>query len=453
MAKVYGNTVGVGGSSLQNIPTDEKYFEIDIDGLISLKPEYRGSVSEAYANGFPYCKSDNGVGLEGSQISELPERIVIPQNINGEEVTGFQKGMFCCNHKVKEVVFPSNSKEIPNGMFREAKNLEKIENTDCIENIGIAAFMKTKVKEGRFPSLLTLGSGAFAYCTNLILIDIGNIETITDSAFQACENLSEVLGGSKVTQIGVYTFTATRRLKNLPFLSNVKSVGQYAFFSSRCDFEEDYDTMVGNGCTFGANATYKQFNTTDYWSNVTFTPCRNPLNSLFHQKDIRWADKVIATYDDGVPLTYGNNGCALVVLAEIYSAFNNVTFESPEEFWLILEDKGLTHLNFKYTEQWCQIANRLGFQTDYISEVSQAALTRIYNGLSQGALIFRSSASTSVDGGHAMLGYGINSKGEMLTSDPSPYCSELGIYENQKTAWHIYKHGSQKCDVVIVTKT
>jgi hypothetical protein len=37
-------------------------------------------------------------------------------------------------------------------------------------------------------------------------------------------------------------------------------------------------------------------------------------------------------------------------------------------------------------------------------------------------------------------------------SDTSEHRYEIGIYENHKSAWHIYKHGSEECDCVIVKK-
>lgn len=437
------------------IETDSKYFDIDYDGIISLKPEYRGNATETYVTKYPFSKSDNGVDKEGSKISELPERIVIPQNVNGEQVTGFQKGMFCHNHRIKEVVLPSNVKSINNGMFREAIHLKKVENTEQIESIGSGAFSWTRVEEVRFPNLKTLGSNSFLNASCLRLIDIGNITSIGASTFQYCENLSEVLGGNSVTTINRVAFMGTRRLKNLPFLANVTSIGDLAFFSSRCDFEGAYSTMVANGCTFGTNATYKQFNDTDYWSSTTFTPCKNSLKSLFHQRDPRWANKNIANYVDenGQPCTYGSNGCAFVTLAEIYSAFENVHFDSPEEFVQILNNKGLLQYDYRYRTQWCQIANGLGYQTELISPMTKEGLQKVYDALAQGALIYKSTMSgTNVDGGHATLAYGINTDGEMLISETSMRCDEIGIYENHKNAWHIYKHGSTECTAVIVKK-
>lgn len=435
-----------------NPSTDEKYFDIDFDGLVSLKPEYRGSPEN---DDYPYAISDIGVGVSGSKNASLPEVIVIPGNIGGEEVRGFQKGIFCGNQRVKEVVLPVGVTSIPNGFAHKAIYMEKLTNAEQVESIGENALSFTRITEANFPGLTTLGDGAFENASCLVEVDLGQITGIGNYAFDWCENLSTV-HADKVTSVGEGAFRYSRRLKNLTFLKNVVSIGAKAFWSSRCDFEEAYDTMVANGCTFGENACYKQFNTSDYWTGVTHTPCKNPLGSLFHQKNPLWGYKQIGNFTStdgsGTPSTYRSAGCALIVLAEIYSAFEGVKFGSPEEFYAILEKRGLAEKDFRYRDSWCEIANGLGYETEHISTMTAEALQKIYDALEGGALLYKSTMASSVDGGHAMLGYGINTDGEMLTSDTSMHCNEVGIYENHKNAWHIYKHGSAECDCVIVKK-
>lgn len=482
----------------QNIGIDDPspdysaYFDIDVDGLVSLKPEYRGASTDYFVNTgkYTFSLSDRGLDEVGSKNSELPERLVIPHNVNGERVTGFQKGMFCCNHRVKEVVLPSGIKAIPGGMFREAIHLEKVENTEQVETVAAGAFQNTRIEEIRFPNVLTIGNNSFSNCSCLRVIDLGKVTAIGTKVFEYCENLIEVLGGENVTTIGTNSFFATRRLKKLSFLDKVTQIGPFAFYHSACDFEEAYDTLVANKCTFGpapdgkipnsdryytlkdVAPTYKHFNDTDYWSGVTPTPCRTPLNSVFHQRNPEWADEVFGTYKDtdasgntiDLDLTYRSNGCALLSLATIYSAFEDVEFSHPREFMDILRSKGLTDAekhNPRYRPQWCAIAEGLGYTTEYISDMTQANYRKVCEALAEGALLYKSvgtlktvgsTAWTQPEGGHATVVYGINSAGEMLMSDTSMHCDDVGIYENHKTAWHIYKHGSKECDVVIVRK-
>lgn len=448
-----------GNVDVRTIDSDRhaEYFEISVDGVVSLKPEYRG---ESTISGYPHSVSDNGLGAAGTKNGKLPEILVIPQNVSGEEVTGFQPGMLCGNERVKEITIPSTVKVIPGGFVRSAINLEKVTNTEQVENIGSGAFSWTRIKEAMFPNLTTLGKNVFKNASCLVRADLGKMTTIPGTTFYNCENLTDVRAGN-VTSIGNTAFWCTRRLKSLPFLASVKSLGGNAFWSSRCDLE-----ALPSDCTFDTayQSCYKQWNDTDYWTGVTYEAHKNPLGSLFHQKNPAWANKEVKytdrngkmwTYTDesGAVCTFGANGCAFFTLLEIYSAFMGVNFDSPEEFFPILEDAGVLGIDYRYKDGWCQMANGLGFETEFISVMTTANLQKMYDALKDGALLYKSTMGNDTpDGGHAMLGYGINSDGEMLTVDTSMHCHEIGIYEAHKTAWHIYKHGSKECDCVIVRK-
>ena len=141
-------------------------------------------------------------------------------------------------------------------------------------------------------------------------------------------------------------------------------------------------------------------------------------------------------------------------MAEIYSAFEDVHFDSPEEFVPILEERNLTQYDYRYRDTWCQIANGLGYQTEYISTMTSENLKKVYDALKDGALVYRSvgTGEDSPDSGHATLCYGVNKYGELYISDTSQKRSDLGVYENHKSASAIYTHGSEECDVVIVKK-
>ena len=81
------------------IYTSAKYFDIDGDGYISLKSQYRGDYAKET---YTYAISDNGAGNEGSELDELPEYLYIPDHIDGVEVKGIHQGAFCYNRKIKD---------------------------------------------------------------------------------------------------------------------------------------------------------------------------------------------------------------------------------------------------------------------------------------------------------------------------------------------------------------
>ena len=498
---------------------NDEYFDIDIaSGVICLKPEYRGAVPVGTDKDLPASHlvwsssvSDQQLGSIGSKNTQLPERLIIPSNVDGITVTGFQAGMFSYNHRIKEVVLPSSIKNIPDGMFCKAIYLEKIENIEQIETIGKHGIAFTRVRELNFPNLKTIDS--YCFCTSPCLekINIGNkIKEIPVQAFAFCENLLEVTcvppsdpsgdslsdpsGGSSEFKIGERAFYGTRRLRELSFINNLPegvtsgTIGNYAFLSSRCDFSQ-----MDKGWSYkdATSAIYAQFDSgftpsiqsdsdlTPHWGNYPQPntgerpkplPWITPLNSVFHQKDPEWADKVVDEnlIEDGKQLTYGANGCAFFSLATIYSAFTGesiTTYEKVKNFKdkFPIDENTKTIPNFRYginqetilkyllrdqdyTIQWFTTDDK--YQDHCVSE--EKMIDEIYNTLHKGGLVFRNIAATGPNGGHAAIYYGINADGEILMSDTSMHCDRVGIYKNHKCAWHLYKHVSNHGSALII---
>lgn len=432
----------------ENEETDTKYFDVDYDGLLSLRPEYRGDSSES---DYVYSISDNGVGKEGSKINELPENIVIPEIIGTTAVVGFKDGAFLSNKRVKSITIPKSVTTLPIRFARKAYNLQSVKNTEQIEHLNNVAFAYSGLRKAIFPNLKTLGSNVFSNCSNLVIVDLGNnITEIPDTTFAQISNISCVLGGAKITKVGERAFAFNRRLKNLPFLSNLKNIGQEAFFDCRVDFENAYPTLTANGCTFGTNATYKQINgTTDYWTGVEYTPCENPLRSLFHQKDPRWATDYVGTTE----FNYADNGCAMITMSEIYSAFENVNLQSPKEFVEILESKNIDYSNYRYDSGQVEILEALGYDVEFVEGMSSANLKKMYDALKEGALIKKSHMIYGQpSSGHAILVYGINGIGEILISDSATHCHGIGLYKNHLSSMPIYTTGDSGMDFIIVKK-
>lgn len=390
--------------------TDEKYFDIDYDGIVSLKAEYRGASNQSSA---PYSISDNGLDAEGSKINELPERIVIPSIINEIAVTGFQNAMFYRNTRVKEIILPDGITKLPNNFCREAKNLVSVKNTENVTILGNSVFNSTRIEKASFPNLISLGNSTFSTCVLLVSVDIGNLVTeVPKQCFMACHKLSYIFGGASVTSVGDYGFFYTVRLKNLPFLSQLTNVGNYGFFYSRVNF--DWNSL--KDCTFGTYATWSQYNSEDYWSACTYTACEKQLLSLFNQHDTRWCDETI-----GNTTRKYIDGCAMICIAEIYSAFEGVELSSPKDFEAILNniDSSLLDLDTAINSNMVTVLKKLGYNvTSYTETISETELQEIYDTLANGALLYKSVATSSnINGGHAIIVYGLNSIGELMISD------------------------------------
>lgn len=419
--------------------TDAKYFDIDYDGIVSLKAEYQAN---------------------GSKNAELPEIIVIPDVINETAVSALAKSMFAKNLRVKSVTIPSHIRAIPEKFVSEASNVAEINGTENVESIGQAAFQRCSIKKALFPNLKQFdGVAQFNSAPFLAVVDIGNtVTSLPQNCFASCESLSLFLGGASVTSIGKRAFIATRSLKNLPFMANiystpVKSIGDEAFVLSRV--QTDWWTFkTTSGCTFGTNATPAHFNASDWWKDCTYEPCENPLGSTFDQTNPEWASDIILGSSD----TYGT-GCVEVSTAHIYSALSGVKFDSPKYFvenivggidngsLLVptITEGGEPAYGFADMANWL---THLGLECEILTDgYNSTNLQKVYDALKEGALIL-----TGVNPGHAAVLYGIASNGEVLTLDSSAYQHNVGVYEAktfQQPIWSIAKNGQ---GIVIVKK-
>ena len=437
------------GAAPKTYESDEKYFDIDYDGIVSLKEKYRGHPAN---DTYDYAVSDNGVGVDGSCINELPEKLVIPDVINGTAVSGFQPGMFLSNERVKSVTIPSYISAIPLKFADQAHNLFELKGIENVETIAQTAFQACGIKKALFPKLKQFdGVAQFNYCAHLSVVDIGNVvDSIPQNCFCACERLSLILGGASVTSIGQQAFYGTRSLKNLPILENVKSIGNEAFVLSRVNFDWWNNTFS----SVGTNGTPAKFNPTEWWSDCTYEACENPLGSTFAQGNPKWANDVIKNSSD----TYGN-GCVEISTAHIYSALTGVKFDSPRYFVENIVgsidngslfvptdlEKGEPAYGFNDMANWL---THLGLQCEVLSGgYNSANMQRVYNELKAGALIL-----TGIFPGHAAVLYGVASNGELLTLDSSPYQQYIEVYEAETFQQRISSLATKGQGIVIVKK-
>ncbi len=444
--------------SIDTPETDSKFFDIDFDGIVSLKPEYRGHPSSTT---YPYAVSDNGINVDGSKINELPEKIIIPNVIDGTAVAGFQEGMFRNNEKIKEITIPDAVKEIPSNFCQNACFLVKVNGTEHITKVAKNSFAYTRIKKLSFPDLKEMADVAFGACCYLYSIDIGDYVTeIPKQAFQQCISLSLVSGGDKVTKIGENAFYLTYNLKNLPLLSNVTSIGKNAFYRSRIQF--DWSTIQGQ-CTFETNATPVMDNTTDFWTGVNYTPCENRLVTVMSQSNDEWKDLY---FGESGEIYY--NGCAIFGIIHIHSAFTGKKYAHPDEF---TEEVRAIDPSFvtdpskhpRWFNNSVSLFQALGYKTTVYSLDSETTtITKehyqsICNALAKGDYVYMEvSTPNDVDGGHIMVLYGINSIGEMLVLDSQSmfekYRATGIIDDTQKYRIPLQNITGPHCSFIIVEK-
>lgn len=400
--------------------TDEKYFTITADGMISLKEEYQ-----------------NG----GSKNAELPAEIVIPEIVNDILVTELADEMFKSNLAVQKITIPYAVTAIPQRFCTYASNLMEINGTENITSIGKSAFAVTAIKKALFPNLISLGENVFYQCPYLTVADIGNtITVLPKSTFKCCERLVALVGGSAITTIGNGALMWTSRLKTLPFAPNVRSIEKDGLYMSRVN----YDWLNHKDCTFGERATYAQLNPTDFWTGKSYQVCENPINSTFNQKQNSYDPKY-------------NTHCNACTAATIYSALANVKLDDPSEFEKAYEDKikgyvleayGQTEIEYPaqidiaYAEGAVNFLRAAGLVVNETKPFNEPAnwysisedLQYLYDSLANGCLVGLEVNDGSGGNSHILTAYGINKDGEIIVVNSSSVSSGCGYFPDDDRA-------------------
>lgn len=407
------------GSSPLVIPipeggADPRYFSITEAGVVSLKPDYRGSGKTSYPE---------SVG-NGTQAA-LPEKLVIPDTIDGIQVTALAPGMFYGNTRVKEVTIPDAVTAIPESFAMYAINLRTVNNTENVTSIGSKAFAATRVKQAFFPNLTEMGTMVFALDGYLETVDIGKVTAIPERAFADCAFLERVLGGENVTSIGPRAFYHTHKLRDLPLLAHVTSVADYAFFGSRIC------TSLPAGGDIGTKAFPTVDNTKDFWTGVPYTPCKNRITTKLSQTNPKWAGESFLKDD---ARGYGA-GCALFCVMHIHSAITGKYYSDPRDFVAELDDRDELK-PFLYYNNWpglfinvSKLFDALKYRTEVHGladgdDLTAADYKALVDALAAGAYVYSQAGlydewrdNDYFDGGHSVVLYGINELGEVCVLD------------------------------------
>lgn len=401
-----------GKAVAEAIENHSQYFGITDNGIVWLKPEYRGTGD----NSCIYSISDSGLGNNGTKNHLLPKRLIIPSTIKNIAVTTLADGMFYGNLSVEIVVLPNGIIKIPTKCFYGTTNLNDIENTNSISNIGTSAFMVSGIKYGVFPSLTSLGNEAFRVAFNLEFIELGNgITALPEKGFENCQKLNTIYGGKVITSIAKRCFYNCVRLKNVVFISNLTSIGDYAF--KNCNVQYDWDTL---NCTFGTCATSKQMHTTDVWSGVEIeNTVINELPLSINQDYFEWSNRVIGE-NSYQPTDTFSEGCVFFAVMGAYCGLNR-RYDLKTAFDLKTEATKKSAIDY-FTGELANInrfVSALGLMAEVYSQFTAETIKAIYSALQGGKyVIIPKSGLYNSAVGHVVLAYGINKdNGEIMYID------------------------------------
>ncbi len=146
---------------------------------------------------------------------------------NIENINVFNKYVFA--QTALEILTLTNV-EIKDYAFSEINTLKELTINNSTLN-SFASFANCKNLEKVYITTKEIGECAFAYCENINILQLENVEVIKDNAFIGCTSLQSVTSNT-VKEIGNYAFYDNKALNNISF-ENVEKIGNYAFASSK----------------------------------------------------------------------------------------------------------------------------------------------------------------------------------------------------------------------------
>ena len=228
-------------------------------------------------------------------ISSAPSEqyeLVIPDVIDGQTITGLAQKAFAGNKNIISVTLPDRITDINYQAFRNCTNLASVklpknltmisigafENCTALENIvfpsglvsiGSDAFRNTRFTSISLPDSTTNISGyAFADNPNLTELDLNNVETIGDTAFQKCTSLTSVVIPNSIKSIGNSAFWQCTKLINIS-LPNKDFEMHYSSFDNTAYVADPANTE--NELIYIGNHLYRYNNDNGIYSKTSLT--------------------------------------------------------------------------------------------------------------------------------------------------------------------------------------
>lgn len=392
------------------VAQSNNFFDITNDGMINLKPQYRGKGSPTFNVSVmdkTFAISDNGDGVNGSLNHLLPKKLVIPTTVNGITVTSVAQGMFCRNEAIECIEWNENIKNIPIGCFAQAIKLKNIKNLSKVEFVGNSAFIYVPIEFLDFPSLKSIEERAFRYMPLVESINIGNVTTLFRQTFCNCSRLARVVGGQGITEIPRACFSWTPALRSIPNW-NITNIGDYGFKYSGISL--DWETLKNNGCTFGKWATPLQCLPNVNIDSITVSKSAvNKLTVSLNQNFEYWANELIGENSLQPTKTF-SEGCVFFAMMNIYCSLNNIVdMRSAFELQRMCNDLGAMSSFTGEAPYIPNFAKALNLNYEPYFAVDNNSVQLMVNALSERKyILFFVPASTSSATGHVVVGYGVD---------------------------------------------
>ncbi|MDO5556307.1 MAG: leucine-rich repeat domain-containing protein [Clostridia bacterium] len=221
-----------GTQLLNNLNTDEKYFDISASGKVTINLEevnnFKDEVTTlnipAIIRGVPVteiCPMAFANFTSLNSVSINSERILIGQ------------GAFSGCSNISTVTILSSNITIGDNVFDGCENLRRIHFGGDITSVGKWAFKDCKQLQSiNLPNTVTtIGESAFYNCTSLDTITIPeNINTIDKWTFWNCSELNNIIIPNNVINIQEGAFAKCIALSTITIGTGVQTIGDSAFY-------------------------------------------------------------------------------------------------------------------------------------------------------------------------------------------------------------------------------
>lgn len=157
--------------------------------------------------------------------------IIVPDEINGRNVTAIDSGAFSNCINVTNIEIPNSVTSIGDTAFLSCQKLSNIELPNSITSIGEGAFWGSGLTSIEIPdNVINIGENAFNCCYSLTSVTINaNMIDIKYDAFNACRSLTDITILRGTVNIKNYAFDYCENLTNIVFLGDTVNIENMAF--------------------------------------------------------------------------------------------------------------------------------------------------------------------------------------------------------------------------------
>lgn len=182
--------------------------------------------TDVVLNGVVYRKVEDGYGVY-TYTEELPENVVIPEEIESEPITVLMEKCFA-DSQLCQIKLPDSLRKIEAWAFRKAINLTKIKIPDGVTEVGYAVFKQ---------------------CKSLRYLDLGrHTKTAGMNLCEGCKSIEEFIVWDELEHIGADLFwNGGKKLKHTEFcyglyLGNPEN--PYVILNGNVKFKKENDPVV-----------------------------------------------------------------------------------------------------------------------------------------------------------------------------------------------------------------